>query len=129
MTTNELTKEVVRLRREKGLTQNQVADKLGIKRSTYAKKEVEADFEPEEIFRLSKLLHNSKLIELFERIIRIDDWKDFLIKSTINLNATQRVVLMVLAEILAKQRGQKISETLRNLLEDVEAEKSLHPIR
>ena len=107
-----------------------MADKIGMPRSTYAKKEAESDFTEEEILSLAKVIGGKdKLLELHKKIIKIEDWKEFLIKSAINNNATQRVILRTLAEILDKQTGKGLPEILNRLTRAVEEEKALHPMR
>jgi transcriptional regulator with XRE-family HTH domain len=130
MTINELSKTIIKLRKEKDLFQNDVADKMKMPRSTYALKEKKGDFEEEEINNLSRILGaKDVLITLWKKQIRIDDPMEFLIKSAINNNATQRVVLMTLAELLSKQKGKSLNDVLRDLTKAVEAEKALHPMR
>lgn len=130
---NSLTREIVKRRKAKKLTQRDVADKLAMKRATYAKKESEGDFSLDEVPGLHRALGGSKeeLIELTRQNdqIKVEDWKEYLIKNAINSNAALRVLLMALSEILAKQRGESVTKVLNELTMAVEGEKSMHSLR
>lgn len=130
MTTNDLKKELVRLRKKKGLSQNEVADKIKMPRSTYANRETEGGFDDDEMNALGDLLGNKKkLIELNNKILKFEDWRDIILNSTLDTMALQKAMARVLAEIISTQRGQSIEEALRNLLEDAEVERRLSPLR
>jgi transcriptional regulator with XRE-family HTH domain len=130
---NQLSKEIIKLRRAKKLTQNQVADKLNLPRTTYAKKEIEGDFTLEEIPDLHKIIGGNKdvlgdLVRQNDQL-RIDDWKEYLIKNAIYSNAMNRVLLSALGEVLAKQRGESVTKVLGELKQAVEVEKSMNSVR
>lgn len=130
-----LTTEIRRLRKVKGddLTQDKVARRMKMKRSTYAKKEAEGAFTIEEIHELHKIIggDQGRLIELAQQNqkLQIDDWKEYLIKNAINSNAMQRVILMALSEILAKQRNESVTKVLSELTRAAEGEISAHSMR
>ncbi len=128
-----MTKELTKLRKVKKLTQAEVAKMLGIPRATYAKKESEGDFSIEDIPQLHKILGGEKerLSELVRQSdrINIDNWKEYLIKNTIDSRAILRVLLGAMSELLADQRGESVTKVLNELTMAVEGEKSMNSIR
>lgn len=131
MTGNDLRQEIKNLRKGKNrMSQKQLAEKIGMYYKTYENKERYGNFEDSELIEISKVIGGKDtLLSINKSIIKITDLNDFLRNSAINTNATQRVVLMALAELLGKQRGVSTSEVLDDLTKIVEAEKALHPMR
>lgn len=128
--TNSLAREIVKYRKKKGLNQEDVAKGLGLKRSTYAKKEAEGDFTPDEIPGLYRVIGGDRerllaLAKENERLV-IENWKEYLITNAINNRATLRVLLMAVSEILAKQRGESVTKVLGELTMAVEGERSMN---
>lgn len=122
-----LTREIIRLRKEKGLRQEDVAIKLKLKRATYAKKESEGSFVVDEIPALHKIIGGSKekLQDLASKQsdINIDNWQEYLVKSVISNNAMIRVLLSAISEMLAQQRNESVTKVLSELTTAVEGER------
>jgi len=138
---------IQKYRKLAGLTQQQVADKLGIKRGTYAYWEISVYPSEELLIELSKLFdidledlkdnqefqelahlkENAKLKEggpLYERITKatVGDSVSFVTHSVIRMEAALRVMLRAQAEILSAQRKEPITKILDELVKAVDDE-------
>lgn len=78
-----------------------------------------------------------KIAELFSQheagvdiknVINVDPY-EYLIKNAIDTRATTRVILMALAEILAKMNNESVTKVLSELAKAVESEKEKNSIR
>jgi len=113
-------------RKLKPLTQADLADKLGIKRSTYADQEKSGNFSDAEIAKAEKILGipQGTLIKdlgLTPKTVKIEDVAATLLQNDIEKIALSRTILAVLAEMNApglKTSSKALSDIYRTMVKD-----------
>ena len=126
---NTLQTELKLLRKKKNLTQEQVAAKMKMKRSSYAEKELTGDFEEYELKSLAKVLGttvvNLKQFEIGSTEGRVKNYQEYVLQHIIRQEPMLRVILSGIAELLAKEKNQTKEELLKLMEEMVDRESAI----
>lgn len=122
-----LQEEIKRLRKVKNLTQGDVADRMRLPKSTYARKEAAGDFSESDLLQLSKVLGAKikiadGLSKKTEKKAVIKNEMRFIVHQMILQRSCAKVLLSSVAELLAETRGESVVKVLQTLEAAVEAE-------
>lgn len=113
-------------RKAKKLTQEAFADKLGIKRTTYADMEKSGNLSDVEIAKAEKILGIPKGDLLKDhgfapKKVEVEDVAASVLRSNIEIIASQRTILSILAEMNSpglKTSSKALSDTYRKMVKD-----------
>jgi transcriptional regulator with XRE-family HTH domain len=119
---------IQKLRKLKGITQEELAEKINMKRGTYAKKEQVGNYKLDEIEKIAEVLqttaeeiiNNSQLPGVME----LARFHQALLTHQVEIMARLRVLFDVTADIHSRLSDIPEKTVLRNLEKMVEAEQS-----
>lgn len=117
----EIGKIIKMRRRAKNVTQDDMAAKLKLNRTTYAAKEQRGNFSEVELKKVKEVLGISDAMLELNPIQSKDDIP-FILNGVIRLEASVRVILRGLAEIHAHQKDQPATKILSDYTNAVRQE-------
>lgn len=116
-----LQQELKKLRKEKGLTQQQVAMQLNMSRSSYAYKELDGSFSEEELNEVANILGTTYGYlsgldrNLEDQLIVVKNADELILQTCMRMEAMMKALMAAAAKVIAANSDRKEEEVLREL--------------
>lgn len=116
----QICQNIERARKKKGLTQDEVAKLLGKGRSTYSNWEKTIEPDMATLREIAKVLDTS-IAQLIGEDVLIDNASKVSLATILKIEAQNTIMISVMGELLAHQRGELVEPMVKKLESMVQA--------